>query len=439
MALSITERLMAKSTIKTVSTLEESKIFENRDCVTLSVPAINIALGGHPFESGLMGGLGVLAGPSKHFKTSFALLMVADYLKKHKDAVCLFYDSEFGASKKYFASFGIDPNRVIHSPIMNIEELKFDLMNVIESISRKDKVIILIDSIGNLASKKEVEDAKNEKGAADMTRAKQLKSVFRMITPYLTINDIPMVAINHTYQTQEMYSKAVVSGGTGIYYSADWIFIIGRQQDKDGKEVIGYDFILNIEKSRHVREKMKVPVSVTFEGGIDRWSGLLDLAKDLGYVTTTKVKSSNGYVRSCIEGDDEIFLTDETSSKRFWGPIFEQTDFADDIAKMFQLSNDEMIAKEEERKAEQAGDDDEAEEKPARRVKTVAPTGDDPGELFKTRRKPGPKPKVKPVEDTPLTPAEEAAAIVDAVSTKLDDATPAVDPAPVKLPDHEVQ
>ena len=90
----------------------------------------------------------------------------------------------------------------------------------------------MIDSIGNLASKKEVEDAENEKSVADMTRAKSLKSLFRIVTPHLTTKNIPCLAINHIYMTQEMYSKPIVSGGTGIYYSANQIFIISKSQEK---------------------------------------------------------------------------------------------------------------------------------------------------------------------------------------------------------------
>lgn len=209
---SLTERLLARSTIKMTAVFNESKLFAGTEAVPTRVPLLNVALGGS-IDGGLQSGLGVMAGPSKHFKTSFTLLMVAAYLDKYKDAVCLFYDSEFGAPQSYFKAFGIDPSRVIHTPINNIEELKFDVIQQLEEIQRKDKVIIIIDSIGNLASKKEVEDAKNEKSVADMTRAKQLKSLFRMVTPFLTTKDIPMIAINHTYQTQEMYSKAVVSGG----------------------------------------------------------------------------------------------------------------------------------------------------------------------------------------------------------------------------------
>ena len=96
---------------------------------------------------------------------------------------------------------------------MNIEEFKFELMAQLEGIERGDKVIILIDSIGNLASKKEVEDALSEKAVADMTRAKQLKSLFRMATPYLTMKDIPMIGINHTYKEQGLFPKDIVGGG----------------------------------------------------------------------------------------------------------------------------------------------------------------------------------------------------------------------------------
>lgn len=148
-----------------------------------------------------------------HHNTSFALLMASAYLKKHKESVLMFYDSEFGSPQSYFESFGIDTSRVLHVPIKNIEELKFDLVNQLETIDRKDKVIIVIDSVGNLASKKELDDAMNEKSVADMTRAKSLKGLFRMVTPYLTIKNIPLLAINHTYATMEMFSKQVVSGG----------------------------------------------------------------------------------------------------------------------------------------------------------------------------------------------------------------------------------
>jgi hypothetical protein len=209
---SLLERLKKASKIDGAEVMAESKLFGTKEFTRTEVPMINVALSG-AIDGGLTSGLTVLAGPSKHFKTSFGLLMVGAYLKENPDAVCMFYDSEFGSPQSYFTSFGIDPARVLHTPITNIEELKFDLVSQLNGINRGDKIIIMIDSIGNLASKKEVEDAINEKSVADMTRAKAFKGLFRMVTPMLTLKDIPLLAVNHTYMTQEMYSKAVVSGG----------------------------------------------------------------------------------------------------------------------------------------------------------------------------------------------------------------------------------
>jgi len=210
--MSVMDKLKKNSRIKETAVLASSKFFSEQDQVATDVPMVNAALSGR-LDGGLSSGLTVLAGPSKHFKTSFALLMAGAYMKQHKDAVMLFYDSEFGSPQGYFESFDIDTDRVLHTPITDVEKLKFDIVNQLESIERGDKVVIVIDSIGNLASKKELEDAINEKSVADMSRAKALKGLFRMVTPYLSMKNIPMLAVNHTYQEIGLFPKAIVSGG----------------------------------------------------------------------------------------------------------------------------------------------------------------------------------------------------------------------------------
>ena len=330
--MSLKDKLLKNSTIKMSATLDNSKLFNDVDVCRTRVPLLNLALSGK-FDGGLTSGLTVLAGPSKHFKSNLGLVLVSSYMKKHEDAICLFYDSEFGSKDSYFQSQGVDPERVIHNPIKNIEELKFDIVKQLEEIDRGEHVIIFIDSIGNTASKKELEDALNEKSVTDMSRAKQIKSLFRMITPYLTLKDLPCVAINHTYETQEMFSKTVMSGGTGIQYSADTVFIIGRQQQKEGTEIIGYNFVLNIEKSRYIKEKSKLPISVTFEGGINTFSGLLDLAQEVGFVQ----KPKNGwYCRAYLndetgelEAEEKNWRAKDTDSIEFWKPMFAHKPFKD--------------------------------------------------------------------------------------------------------------
>lgn len=204
------EKLKKNSKMTFTSVLEESQFFNEKEKIPTVIPALNIALSGE-VDGGLSSGILQIAGQSKHFKTSFALYMTSAYLKKYPEAVCLFYDSEFGSPKEYFQNFDIDTSKVLHTPVTNVEELKFDIMNQLENIERGEKVIILIDSIGNLASKKEVDDALNEKSVADMSRAKQLKSLFRMITPHLTLKNLPLIAINHTYS-----DMGCLEGGTEI-------------------------------------------------------------------------------------------------------------------------------------------------------------------------------------------------------------------------------
>jgi len=339
--MSIMDKLKKNSKIKTTEVLADSKFFNEKDMVATDVPMVNVALSGS-VDGGVSPGLTVLAGPSKHFKTSFALLMASAYLNAKKDAIILFYDSEFGSPQSYFQQFGIDPARVLHTPVANVEELKFDLINQLEEIDRKDDVIVVIDSIGNLASKKELEDAINEKSVADMSRAKALKGLFRMCTPYLTMKNIPMLAVNHTYQEIGLFPKAVVSGGTGIYYSADNIWILGRQQDKKGTEVQGYHFVINVEKSRYVKEKSKIPITVSWDGGVRSYSGLLDVALAGGYV----VKPSNGWYATVDMETGEIggkVRYDQTLEKEFWDPIFDNTDFKDFIKKQYSIGHQSLV------------------------------------------------------------------------------------------------
>ena len=336
--MSLMSKLQKASKIGHTSVLSDSPLFGDKEFVNTGVPMMNVALSGDT-EGGLTNGLTVLAGPSKHFKTSFALLMAGAYLKAKKDAVMLFYDSEFGSPQAYFTQFGIDTNRVLHTPIANVEELKFDLVAQLENIDKKDDVIIVIDSIGNLASKKELEDAMNEKSVADMSRAKALKGLFRMITPYLAMKNIPLLAINHTYMEIGLFPKAIVSGGTGIMYSADNVWIVGRRQQKQGTEIKGYDFIINVEKSRYVKEKSKVPISVTWDGGIDPYSGLLDVALAGGYVT----KPSNGwYAKTNLEtGEVSTKVREkETRTAEFWEDILDREDFKEFIRSGYQIGGE---------------------------------------------------------------------------------------------------
>lgn len=340
---SLIERLKKAGAVKYSETLAESKFFIEKDMIPTEVPIINIALSGR-LDGGLTPGLTILAGPSKHYKSLLGLFMAKAYMTKYEDSVCLFYDSEFGITPEFIKAYDIDPNRIIHIPIEHIEQLKFDISKRLEEIKRGDHVFVFIDSIGNLASKKEIEDALEEKTVADMTRAKALKSLFRIITPQFTTKDIPCVVINHTYQEMGMFPKQIMSGGTGALYSANQIFFISKSQEKEGSELSGWTFTINIEKSRYVREKAKFPFTVTFEGGLNKWSGLLEIAMELGFVR----KPSQGWYSRVNTETGEVenarFREKDTNTAEFWKPILSNKQFHEAIKNKFMLGTTKLLS-----------------------------------------------------------------------------------------------
>ena len=333
---SLMEKVLKNSTAKNTSVLSESVMFKSKDVIPTHIPIINVAFSGE-LDGGISSGLTLLAGPSKVFKSNLALVAVSAFLRKYDDAICILYDSEGGITPEYLVSMNVDPDRVVHIPIEHIEMLKFDLVNQLKELDRNDKVIVVIDSIGNTASLKELEDAINEKTVADMQRAKSIKSLFRMITPSLVSKDIPCITICHTYQEMTLYPKQIISGGTGLIYSANQAFIIGKAQEKQGDEVIGWNFTINVEKSRFVKEKSKLPFLVTYDKGISRYSGLMDLALESGHC----VKPKNGwYAKIDVETGEIIeknYRLKDTETEEFWTPILNDKKFKEFVSSKYKL------------------------------------------------------------------------------------------------------
>ncbi len=192
--------------------LSESDMFKEQDLVQTSLPIINIAYSGK-VDGGFGTGLTILAGESKTFKTALALYCLKAYLDKYKDSIGVLYDSEGGCNPQYVKSFGIDPNRVVHVPVEHVEQLKFDFVKKLEEIEKGDKVFFLVDSIGQIASKKETDDASDEKSVADMSRAKAIRSLLRLVTVQLNKKLLPCFMINHVYSEIGMFPKTIIPGG----------------------------------------------------------------------------------------------------------------------------------------------------------------------------------------------------------------------------------
>lgn len=338
-------KILKNSPTKHASVLAASSFFAEKDNIPTDLPVLNVAFSGK-LDGGLSSGLTVFAGASKSFKTLLGLFCVKAYLDKYKDAVCVFYDSEGGVTPDYLSSNGIDPNRVAHIPIEHIEMLKFDMVKTLKEIDRGDKVIMMIDSIGNTASLKELEDAENEKSVAEMQRAKSLKALFRMITPSLIAKDVPCIAIAHTYQTMELYAKSIISGGTGIMYSANQAFIITKSQEKDDEGLAGWKFTINIEKSRYVKEKSKLPFTVLYNSGIQKWSSLFDLALESGHIVKVTAQSYAPVDMETGEIGEKVKTKTMQNDDAFFEKLINDEKFKKFVEKKYKLSGGILNEKE---------------------------------------------------------------------------------------------
>ncbi len=336
-------KLKKNSTSKHADILTKSTVYNDTEQTPTSIPLLNIALSGDidvGFKPGIIG----ISGPSRHYKTGYALQLGAAFQRKNPEGVVLFIDTEFGSPESYFRNSGMDPERVVHVPVTNLEEMTHELIQQVDALDRNDKVMIIIDSIGNVASKKEVDNSLDGKGTQDMTRAQKMKSMFRQVTPMARLKNITIVFINHVYQEiGPMYAKTIMSGGQGPMLAADTVFIIGRSQEKAGTELAGYTFTINIEKSRFVQEKKKLPITITFEGGLNKWSGLLDLARELNFVGCPTQGWYQMIDPESGEYIGEKVRAKQTETEEFLGKLLKDEKFKAAVRKEFQLAQPKPI------------------------------------------------------------------------------------------------
>ena len=340
-------KMMKAGSVKDSFILEDSPYFNKKDVITTNLPILNVAFSGE-LDGGMVPGLTIFAGASKSFKSLLAIYCMRAYFKKYPDAICLFYDTEFGTPPAYLKAMGVDASRILHIPVEHVEQLKFDMVKRLSAIERGDHVFIMVDSLGNLASKKEVEDAEDEKSVADMSRAKSIRSFLRIISTHLTTKDLPCIIINHIYNTMEMYSKVVIPGGTAVTYIANQIFVITKAQEKNAEGAIeGYTFTINIEKSRFVREKSKLSFTVKYNSGIGRWSGMLDLALEGQFVAKpkqgwyAKVDPETGELMEPNLREKDLMLDND-----FWNNLIVNDKFKQFVKDKFVMAGTDIVQEE---------------------------------------------------------------------------------------------
>lgn len=285
-AASLASRLIKSAGKSMATVMTSSNMGDKKTLAQTSVPILNVMLGGD-LDGGITAGITQLVGDSRTFKSNLCVEIAASWLENDPDSVVVFFDCEFGGMKAFKNRCPQHLDRIIHVPFEDIEDLNFQLVKMLEDVKLGEKVFFFIDSISQVASKKEVENALKSNEAADLTRARSMNSFFRIITPKLNIRNIPLFAINSFYEdTTSQYAEVIIKGGKQNFLSSDSIWFVTRSQEKDDntKELLGWNFNYSMLKSRFCKEKAKMSIRVTYAGGIDPLSSMLELARESGFL-----------------------------------------------------------------------------------------------------------------------------------------------------------
>lgn len=235
-----------------------------------------------------------LAGESSTGKTFFALSIVKAFLDQNPGAGVIYYDTESAVTKDMMESRGIDSRRVAVVEKNTIEEFRTHALKAANSLidvpeEKRPKMMFVLDSLGNLSSKKEMTDVAAGADTRDMTKAQLLRATFRVLTLKLAKAKIPLIVNNHTYDVVGQYIPTKKeSGGGGARFASDIILFLGKKADRgsasDPKKIIGNILKVKADKSRFVQEKSTVELKLSFSTGLDKYYGLLDLAVEGGII-----------------------------------------------------------------------------------------------------------------------------------------------------------
>ena len=226
-----------------------------------------------------------LAGESATGKTYFALGMVKQFLDTNPDAGVLYFESESAIPKELIESRGIDSKRMVILPVVTIQEFRTQAIKILDAYLETEQkpMMIVLDSLGNLSTTKELEDTAAGSETRDMTRAQIIKAAFRVLTLKLGRANVPLIVTNHTYDVIGAYMPTKeMGGGSGLKYAASSIIYLSKKKDKEGTEVVGNIIHCKTQKSRLTVENKMVDVRLGYHSGIDRYYGLLEFGEKHG-------------------------------------------------------------------------------------------------------------------------------------------------------------
>ena len=312
-------------------TMDEENPYEVSKWIDTGCLAFNAILSDGDIKKGFPKGKRImLSGGEATAKSYLSILMLKKFLESEPNGNIVFFETEGSSTVDMAKKAGIPSDRMIIIPVCTVEDLRFQMVNIIDTINdakygyetrvsektgdaKKVKIkdfvpkspedeesfIFVVDSIGMIGTNKETNDTIAGKDKRDMTRAQLLKGFARLTSLKLSLAQIPMILINHVYSTMDMYSPEAVSGGSGLKYMADISLVIGKGKQKEGTEQIGVVLNLKTDKSRYMKENKSIKLILNFKKGLSKYSSVMELVDEF------KLLSKEGHSYILPDGTKE--------------------------------------------------------------------------------------------------------------------------------------
>lgn len=319
----VLSKLLADSGNPYASIIEESTTkleFFDTGSYTLNLAMSGYTRKGHPNNF-----VTVFPGESSTGKTFFILGIIREFLNKYKDGIVFVFESENAPSwlKENLKKQNLDTTRIAISPVITVAEVTSQALRIVSSYmeieeDKRPPAMMVLDSLGQLSTDKEMEDAEKETGKRDMTRAPEVRKFFRTMCQKLGRAKIPMFVTNHVYDVIGSYVPTKAQGGgKGPIYTASTILSLSKKKDKDdtSKSVVGGIITVKIEKGRLTKENMSVQTKISYTKGLDRYYGLFDLCVEYGVIKQNgkRYELPNGDVvfKKEIDENPQKYFTEE--------------------------------------------------------------------------------------------------------------------------------
>ena len=324
--------------------IQIEKEIKEKTFITTGVYLLDAALSGRLLGGGVATNrITAFAGESGAGK-SFIAYSVSKHAQKAGYSV-IYIDTEQAIDLEDLPKFGIDPSlekfRLIRSN--KVEDVNMVLTQLVDELKTQKldgceipKLMIVLDSLGQMASNKEKADLLKGDIKQDMTKAKALGSMFRSINTDLGYLEIPMIVCNHTYLTLDLYPAEKLKGGNGLLYSASVIGFMSKSKLKTGEEddmdlgQSGISVLFKTSKNRMAKPK-KIRFDISFAHGMNPYTGLDAFCRpeyfnEIGIAqgkvevdkSTGEMKFNPGGLRWYVRHLDKSFTTKQLFTKEIF-------------------------------------------------------------------------------------------------------------------------